>query len=86
MNQTMIDTSRRDPDLDRAPGPLGEASPEDALELAYKARLQAVLHGTATTQMTTAQMLVCLERLCKERRQLHRLAGVADIDPSYYLG
>jgi hypothetical protein len=86
MNQTMISTPRQDPDLDRAPGPLGEASPEDALELAYKARLRAVLHGTATAQVTTAQMLVRLERLCQERRQLHRLAGVADIDPSYYLG
>jgi hypothetical protein len=86
MNQTMIDTPRRDPDLDRAPGPLGEASPEGALELAYKARLRAVLHGAATAQVRTAQEVVRLERLCLERRQLHRLAGVADIDPSYYLG
>jgi hypothetical protein len=86
MNQTMIDTPRRDPDLDRARGPLDEASLADALELAYKARLHAVLHGAATAQVTTAQTLVRLERLCLERRQLHRLAGVAYIDPSYYLG
>jgi hypothetical protein len=86
MNQTMIDTPRQDPNPDRAPGPLGEASPEDALELAYKARMRAVLHGAATDQVATAQMLVRLERLCLERRQLHRLVGVADIDPSYYLG
>jgi hypothetical protein len=86
MSQMVIDTPRQDPDLYRARGPLGEASLADALELAYKARLRAVLHGTDTAQVTTAQLLVRLERLCLERRQLHRLAGGVDIDPSYYLG
>jgi len=86
MNQTMIDTPRRDPDLDRAPGPLGEAPLPDSLELAYAARMRAVLHGAAAAQARTAQEVEHLERLCLQRRQLHRLADVADIDPSYYLG
>jgi len=86
MNYTMIDLRQQDPNLDRAPDSLDEAALADSLELAYEARMQAVLHGAATAQARTAQEVEHLERLCLERRQLHHLACVADCDPSYYLG
>ncbi len=86
MNPTMIDRFRQDPDPDRAPGPLDEVSREDPLELAYKARVRAVLHGTGAARVRTAQALVRLERICLQRRLLHRLADIPDIDPSYSLG
>ena len=40
----------------------------------------------ATAQARTAQEVEHLELLCLQRRQLHRLADIANIDPSYYLG
>src|SRR5665647_3534361 len=86
MTNTMPDHGQQDPNLDRALNPLGEAPLPDSLELAYAARMRAVLHGAATAQARTAQEVEHLERLCLQRRQLHRLADVANIDPSYYLG
>ena len=86
MNHTMLDHRQQDPNLDRALDPLGEAPLPDSLELAYAARMRAVLHGAATAQARTAQEVEHLELLCLQRRQLHRLADIANIDPSYYLG
>ena len=86
MNDTLLDLRQQDPNLDRAMDPLGEAQLPDLLELAYAARMRAVLHGAATAQARTAHEVEHLERLCLERRQPHLLADVAKIDPSYYLG
>ena len=86
MNHAMLDQRQQNPNLDRALDPLGEAPLPDSLELAYAARMRAVLHGAATAQARTAQEVEHLERLCLERRQPHRLAWVAYRDPSYYLG
>jgi len=86
MNHTMLDHRQQDPNLDRALDPLDEAPLPDSLELAYAARMRAVLHGAATAQARTAQEVEHLERLCLERRQPHRRAWVAYRDPSYYLG
>ena len=86
MNDTMLDHRQQDPNLDRALDPLGEAPLPDSLELAYAARMRAVLHGAATAQARTAQEVQHLERLRLERRQPYRRAWVAYRDPSYYLG
>jgi hypothetical protein len=86
MGQTMMDLRRQDQKLEVVPHLLDEASLADSLQLAYGARMRAVLHGAASTQERTAQAVAHLERLCLESRQLHRLDGVADIDPSNYLG
>ena len=55
MNHTMLVLRQQDPNLDRALDPLGEAPLPDSLELAYAARMRAVLHGAATAQARTAQ-------------------------------
>jgi hypothetical protein len=86
MNDTMLDLRQQDRNLDRALDPLDEAPLPDSLELAYAARMRAVLHGAATAQARTAQEVEHLERLCLERRQPHRRAWVGYRDPSYYLG
>ena len=86
MNDTMLDLRQQDRNLDRALDPLDEAPLPDSLELAYKARMRAVQHGAAAAQARTAQEVEHLERLCLQRCQLHRLADVANIDPSYHLG
>jgi hypothetical protein len=86
MNDKMLDLRQQDRNLDRALDPLDEAPLPDSLEQAYTARMRAVLHGGATAQARTAQEVEHLERLCLQRRQLHPLADVANIDPSYYLG
>jgi len=86
MGQTMMDLRRQDQKLDVASHLLDEASLADSLQLAYGARMRAVLHGAARSQARTAQAVAHLERLCLESRQLHRLDGVAHIDPSCYLG
>jgi len=86
MNDTMLDLRQQYRNLDMALDPLGEAPLPDSLELAYAARLRAVLHGGAAAQARTAQEVEHLERLCLQRCQLHRLADVANIDPSYHLG
>ena len=86
MNDTMLDLRQQDRNLDRALDPLDEAPLPDSLELAHKARMRAVQHGAAAAQARTAQEAEHLERLCPQRCQLHRLADVANIDPSYHLG
>ena len=87
MNDTMLDLRQQDRNLDRALDPLDEAPLPDSLELAYAARTtNRYLPGAATAQARTAQAVEHLERLSLQRRQLHRLADVANIDPSYYLG
>lgn len=86
MGQTMMDLRRQDQKLEVVPHLLDEASLADSLQLAYGARMRAVLHGAARTQERTAQAVAQLERLCLESRQLHRLDGVTEIDPSCYLG
>lgn len=86
MGQTMMDLRRQDQKLDVASHLLDEASLADSLQLAYGARMRAVLHGAAGSQARTARAVAHLERLCLESRQLRRLDGVADIDPSCYLG
>jgi len=86
MNDTMLDLRQQDRNLDRALDPLDEAPLPGSLELAYAARMRAVLHGAATAQARTALEVEHFERLCLQRRQVHRLADVANIDPSYYLG
>ncbi len=86
MNDTMLDLHQQDRNLDRALDPLDEAPLPDSLGLAYAARMRAVLRGAATAQARTAQDVEHLELLCLQRRQLHRRADIANIDPSYYLG
>jgi hypothetical protein len=86
MNDTMRDLRQQDRNLDRALDPLDEAPLPDSLGLAYAARMRAVLHGAVKAQARTAREVEHLERLCLQRRQLHRLADVANIDSSYYLG
>jgi hypothetical protein len=86
MNDTMLDLRQQGRNLGRALDPLDEAPLPDSLELAYAARMRAVLHGAATAQARTAQEVEYLELLCLQRRQLHRRVDVANIDPSYYLG
>lgn len=86
MNDLLLGLRQQDPNLDRAMGSLGEAPLPVSLELAYAARMRAVLHGSAMAQARTAQEVEHLERLCLERRQPHLLADAANIDPSYYLG
>jgi hypothetical protein len=91
MDRTVLDTGEQGPNLDRAPDPSDEASLAGPLELAYGARMRAVLHGAATAQAKTAQEVEHLERLCLERRQSHHRVRVHPVrveyrDPSYYLG
>lgn len=86
MNDTMLDRRQQVRNLDRAVDPLDEVPLPDSLELAYAARMRAVLQGAASAQARTAQEVAHLERLCLQRRQLHRRADIANIDPSYYLG
>lgn len=64
------------------PGPLASA-----LEAAYAARLDAVLHGSLAVQAASRQAVDDLERACLERRR--QRGGVPRVmakDPSYYLG
>lgn len=86
MGQTMTDLRRQVQKPDVASHPADEVSLGDSLELAYGARMRAVLHGAAGAQARTAQEVARLERLRLESRQVHRLPGGADIDSSYYLG
>jgi hypothetical protein len=86
MNHTTRDIRQREPNLDRAPDPVDEASLAGSLELAYKARMRAVLHGAATAQARAAQEVERLEQLCFERRRSHHPIRVAYRDPSYYHG
>lgn len=86
MGQTTMDLRRRDPEPAVASHPADEMSLEDSLELAYGARMRAVLHGAASAQARTALAVAHLERLCLESRELHRLSGSVNSEPSYYLG
>jgi hypothetical protein len=87
MGQTMMALRRQDQKLDVVSHlQLDEASLADSLQLAYGARMRAVLHGAARSQARAAQAVAHLERPCLESRQFHRLDGVADIDPSCHLG
>lgn len=86
MDHMMIDLRQQDPRLDRVPDPLDGAPLADSLEQASEARMPAMLHGAATALVRTAQVRAQLERLRIEERRPHRLTGVGNLDPSYYLG
>ncbi|MFP5345836.1 MAG: DUF6158 family protein [Actinomycetes bacterium] len=58
-----------------------------ALEHAYAARLEAVLHGSAGAQEMTRRVAEDLERAWLQRRWARPVSlRVMSTDPSYYLG
>ena len=86
MDNAMNDLRQQDPNQERAREFLDEASLADSLELAYTARMKAVLHGPATAQARTARDVAQIERLCLERQEIHQPSPVTDADPLHYLG
>jgi hypothetical protein len=58
-----------------------------ALEAAYAAQLDAVLHGSAADVVAARQATESLEQLLLERRAVGEMPRLAmGRDPSYYLG